>query len=1064
MVDKDGYVVFVNEMSNDAFTSFRYDDVSKKWGMLPVVEFEDLPSSIKGAFYKIACGGEYTICEEAYLYTNGIEDDTNPQDVVYLFELCKGIEDAIKEEASDDDDGDLATTTKPTKKPTRAPTTAAPAGRTDEPRTEEPTTGPGFVVTTTTSKPTMGATFVVGPSTNYNGTTFEEEKLVLTYRAVVSDTITSLNLNNMAYVYRSQLLGAMSTWTMMTASEVNNGAVGRKRVSEQERNGWGRSRGLLVYSQPSIEETGGASLMDVFDVNCGEEQEAVVMQQTDHCIEVKTRVTLVFVNEPPNSNRSNTLVYFEDKFEISIDTGDFRNLIVPNSTKEQFRVLYSASHAGNGTMSATAFIPGDLIAEADENKEGEKKLNTIAIAAASCIVLVVFGVLSIFIYHRRRSFGNWSDKGDDSTSGRDARESCATPDFNASHDLEGGEKKRGDVVVGSDASSGDSESDSSSMESYSDNSSDDSSSTSTSDVSANGNQSSGSLKYQSNVSEVASASEVYAGRRSRSPRDEPDEARTSSSSRSSRSSAKDRSRNSSTPTDEESSAGSSGWESSNGSSSVDSDSVESYRGDLGSSKSGTTIPSDSSSQESELVVYAPAKSYVRERGVTMIPIDEEMRSKSSSSSSARSDVTPAASAIEEAIELGDWQAVGSTAKILAMTKSMVEDDDASKSSSGSDTKENDYSSTIDSSVKSESAATVDSDVARAAEIDQLVESGNWHGVVAVAARYVEEAEEADEQLQRPLRGRSSHSPSSTVEAAESDVYSVSVETADPSSSYSTMRSSRSNFSTLDDSDHGKTVSGSNSSSSGAKTISTHSSSSHERRKLHAYRAEVEALVRRVVPDELSNVDDILVQFTGREKELIETLRAMQEKSIAQRARAAVQRSAKKERGRIGKSSSNISSDSSSSGGELNGPSIKNPSGRSDSLANDNGNITNEFTKDDEMSEGGTTNSWSTGVSDSREGSGRSTRSGATGSSHSGSSFTSQTNATSEGSSNHPYVVDASDWRDVSKSINKSQQSQPSRTSGDKTIGDSGNWSGIIQAASNMTRNPGRRSFSGEDID
>jgi hypothetical protein len=60
---------------------------------------------------------------------------------------------------------------------------------------------------------------------------------------------------------------------------------------------------------------------------------------------------------------------------------------------------------------------------------------------------------------------------------------------------------------------------------------------------------------------------------------------------------------------------------------------------------------------------------------------------------------------------------------------------------------------------------------------------------------------------------------------------------------------------------------------------------------------VESLVRRVVPDEIDNIDDIMEQFAGREEELIETLRVMQEKSIAQRARAAVQRSAKREAGR-----------------------------------------------------------------------------------------------------------------------------------------------------------------------
>ncbi|KAL3783720.1 hypothetical protein ACHAW5_008800 [Stephanodiscus triporus] len=45
--------------------------------------------------------------------------------------------------------------------------------------------------------------------------------------------------------------------------------------------------------------------------------------------------------------------------------------------------------------------------------------------------------------------------------------------------------------------------------------------------------------------------------------------------------------------------------------------------------------------------------------------------------------------------------------------------------------------------------TVDSDVACTAEIDQLAESGNWAGAVAVAARY--DVKEADEKLRRPLR-------------------------------------------------------------------------------------------------------------------------------------------------------------------------------------------------------------------------------------------------------------------------------------------------------------------------
>jgi hypothetical protein len=41
-----------------------------------------------------------------------------------------------------------------------------------------------------------------------------------------------------------------------------------------------------------------------------------------------------------------------------------------------------------------------------------------------------------------------------------------------------------------------------------------------------------------------------------------------------------------------------------------------------------------------------------------------------------------------------------------------------------------------------------------------------------------------------------------------------------------------------------------------------------------------------------NIDEMMIQFEGREEELIETLKTMQERSIAQRNRAAVQQSAK----------------------------------------------------------------------------------------------------------------------------------------------------------------------------
>lgn len=45
------------------------------------------------------------------------------------------------------------------------------------------------------------------------------------------------------------------------------------------------------------------------------------------------------------------------------------------------------------------------------------------------------------------------------------------------------------------------------------------------------------------------------------------------------------------------------------------------------------------------------------------------------------------------------------------------------------------------------------------------------------------------------------------------------------------------------------------------------------------RAEVEELVRQVVPDEIDNIDEMMTQFRGREQDLINTLRTMQDQKV-----------------------------------------------------------------------------------------------------------------------------------------------------------------------------------------
>jgi len=49
-----------------------------------------------------------------------------------------------------------------------------------------------------------------------------------------------------------------------------------------------------------------------------------------------------------------------------------------------------------------------------------------------------------------------------------------------------------------------------------------------------------------------------------------------------------------------------------------------------------------------------------------------------------------------------------------------------------------------------------------------------------------------------------------------------------------------------------------------------------------------------VPEEIQNVDEMMLQFRGREDELVETLRTMQERAVAQKARNSSQRAAKQQ--------------------------------------------------------------------------------------------------------------------------------------------------------------------------
>lgn len=115
-ISRSQYVTFIQELANNQFQSFRYDADTDTYGNFPTTDFNSFPEQIRQEFNKFACGGVNFICDEAYLYTDGTAPDDplpDPQQEVYLYQVCEGVESAIEE------------TLPKTEKPTVSPTTGS---------------------------------------------------------------------------------------------------------------------------------------------------------------------------------------------------------------------------------------------------------------------------------------------------------------------------------------------------------------------------------------------------------------------------------------------------------------------------------------------------------------------------------------------------------------------------------------------------------------------------------------------------------------------------------------------------------------------------------------------------------------------------------------------------------------------------------------------------------------------------------------------------------------------------------------------------------------------------
>jgi len=191
--------------------------------------------------------------------------------------------------------------------------------------------------------------------------------------------------------------------------------------------------------------------------------------------------------------------------------------------------------------------------------------------------------------------------------------------------------------------------------------------------------------------------------------------------------------------------------------------------------------------------------------------------------------------LDKALVVGDWAAVGKTAAILAQ----------SPTSCFAETPRSSLSTCSNSILRS-----------RAQELDQLVDSGDWEAVVLLAAEF---------EAQTDTDGYCSKSLSS---------WSDKLLSMDRSSNKSDNSASASSVYSGESDESGETPS--------------------KAQKRAEIRLEVETLVRRLVPDEIDNIDEMMLQFRGREDELVEALRTMQERNIAKKARAAQNRVVKME--------------------------------------------------------------------------------------------------------------------------------------------------------------------------
>jgi hypothetical protein len=205
--------------------------------------------------------------------------------------------------------------------------------------------------------------------------------------------------------------------------------------------------------------------------------------------------------------------------------------------------------------------------------------------------------------------------------------------------------------------------------------------------------------------------------------------------------------------------------------------------------------------------------------------------------------------LEAAMSAGDWSSVGASAALLAASQQDMNQEPPRKNAK----------SLLRGNMD---APNGNMDEATATELEQMINGGDWEGVIQAAAK---------------------------LEAAKPQNISLDDdEELDGEGSSNSQASSGNSMQGQSVGDGSDKSGGSDPYAEGKQGKASSQGPDEEVRK------QVVDLVGKVVPEELENVDEMIAQFNGREHELLETLRTMQERDIALKAKRAAQQHTKLE--------------------------------------------------------------------------------------------------------------------------------------------------------------------------